>query len=475
MADITVDPSEVHSIEVDPSQVSAVQEEPHGFLQSAQHAIANWWDQVNPVKNAQGLAETVAHPLDAIKAYGAANSELAHKAQESFKKGDYSEGLRHSLSYLLNGLPGVGTTLDEAGTKTGTGDISGGVGETAGLATNILAPELVKGASAAIPVSAKGAAKAAVQKTAERIYQSALKPSPAAGAEAGAEMSKTALTHAIPVSEAGIEKLSGLIDNLNQKIADKIKAGAAAGAAIDPNAVATRLNDTRSRFANQVNPNADLAAIESTGQEFLQNAGAKPAQAAVPPQPTGVLNAQGQPVMTAGTPATPATPAPPMAVDAAQSMKQGTYSQLRKKYGELSSAQIEAEKALARGIKEELQNVFPEIQGLNAEESKLLQLQPALDRAVARVANHDIIGLGAPVAAAGGAVTAGGPGAAVGFFVKKILDDPQMKSKLAIAIMKGSQTTARPLRFSAAMARVSAIAQSMQGNASPELSPAPAQ
>jgi hypothetical protein len=57
----------------------------------------------------------------------------------------------------------------------------------------------------------------------------------------------------------------------------------------------------------------------------------------------------------------------------AQALKTGTYRQLKSKsYGEMKSATIESQKALTRGIKEELANQFPEIAKLNAKEGELL-------------------------------------------------------------------------------------------------------
>lgn len=422
------------------------------WLDSAVDYGKELWAQINPVTAAQGIGNAVMHPIDTAHQVLQNQADLAGKSAESFKNGDYVSGMRHALNYVI---PLLGPQIDEAGDKTANGKVAAGLGQATGIGLNLAAPEL---AAKAAPVVAKLAPK--VQGAAERMYQSALKPPVTAGAEASRELSQTGLANALPVTEAGAAKLQGLIDDLNKKVAAKIQSKP--GAAISPARVAARADETAQQFGNQVNPTRDLKTIENSQQEFLKTAGATPGSPAVAPQPTGVLNAQGNPVMTQGTPATPAVPAPPMAADKAQAIKQGTYAQLSKKYGELSSAQVESEKALARGIKEELETVFPEIKGLNAEESKLLNLQPALERAVSRVANHDLLGLGAPVTAGAGAVAAGAPGAAVGFLLKKVLDDPGMKSKLAITMMKASKTSASPLKLSTAMARVNAFAQALR-------------
>ena len=133
-------------------------------------------------------------------------------------------------------------------------------------------------------------------------------------------------------------------------------------------------------------------------------------------------------------------------VQQAQEMKQGTYQQLRNSYGQLSSATVESQKALARGLKEELQQQFPQIQNLNAQEGKLIDLDSALDRAVTRISNHQLMGIGSPLAAAGaGAATGSPPMALASGVFKAILDDPVVKSKLAIAQNRGSKERLRCL------------------------------
>src|SRR5262249_8299174 len=156
--------------------------------------------------------------------------------------------------------------------------------------------------------------------------------------------------------------------------------------------------------------------------------------------------------MSPGTPAQPPTPAPAMGAAKAQAMKQGTYRVLKGKFGEQGSASVEAQKSLARGLKEEIAIQFPEIDGLNAQESKLLGLQPVLERAVNRIGNHQAVGIGTPVAgAAAKAVTGNGYVAGAISTLKAVLDNPMVKSRLAIAISKGAS-----IPYAQASARVAA-------------------
>lgn len=349
---------------------------------------------VHPVDTAVGLYDTVAHPIDTAKGIAAG------------VKNDYQQG----------GVPLAAENL--AGQALGA--YEGG---------RIAAP-VAKAAMDAIPLAAGRVALHG--KTPEAAYESAMKPSTTLSAPDRAAIVQTGLQNEIPVSPAGVEKLSDLIDDLNQKIKDTI--GADPNRPIDPNAVATRADLAKAKFAQQVNAQPDLDAIEASKQQFLSEQGAMPATAK-----------------------SPAQLAPPMGAEDAQAMKQGTYRVLAGKYGEQGSATVEAQKALARGLKEEIAAQFPEISKLNASESRLLDLQPVLERAVNRISNHQIIGIGTPVAGAAATAVTGSTGIGkVAMVAKAVLDNPNVKSRLAIAVSKGAK-----IPYALALARVQAYAASL--------------
>jgi hypothetical protein len=82
-------------------------------------------------------------------------------------------------------------------------------------------------------------------------------------------------------------------------------------------------------------------------------------------------------------------------VKLAQELKQGTYKALKDKaYGELKSADIEAQKALAFGLKEEIAKAIPEVQPLNTRESAMLNALSLTERRVLMDANKNPVGLG---------------------------------------------------------------------------------
>jgi hypothetical protein len=242
-----------------------------------------------------------------------------------------------------------------------------------------------------------------------RLYESALKPSLAAkNIPRVAEQVATGLRESIPVSEKGAQKLSGLIDGLNVQISKEISN--AKGAAVSPIKISQRTDQLAAKFSAQVNPADDLAAIAKAKAEFLDQ--------------FAIRDPQGNILGYRKIPASQA-----------QAMKVGTYQQIRNSYGKLSTATVEAQKALARGIKEELAKAIPELAELNERESKLLGLDKQLQRAVARISNHQIFGIGTPIAAAGaGAVTGSPPIALATAVIRSVLDNPAMKSKLAISL-----------------------------------------
>ena len=156
--------------------------------------------------------------------------------------------------------------------------------------------------------------------------------------------------------EAMKEKIAQLGDEIKQVIADS-------PATVNKNAVANRLNTALSKFSQQVNPQSDLKAIESAWTEFLNHP------------------------LLAGNSEIP--------VQVAQALKQGTYQQLGDKpYGELSGAATEAQKQLARGLKEEISAAVPAVAPLNKAQGELLNAKDIAERRALMEGNKNPIGLG---------------------------------------------------------------------------------
>jgi hypothetical protein len=220
----------------------------------------------------------------------------------------------------------------------------------------------------ALPVvaGASGAVGDAISRKMEgasqRLMQSAIKPTIKQLKSGDAETAvNTLLERGINPNEAGVNKLRALIDDLDNQIGARI---AGSTATVDKGAVMNRLAQTEQAFKNQVSPTADLAAIRGVGDDFMSH---------------------------------PAFPLPQtqIPVQAAQDLKRGTYQVLSKKYGQMGGAETEAQKALARGLKEEVANAVPGVQGINAEMSKLITTLDVTERRALMELNKNPMGLAA--------------------------------------------------------------------------------
>ncbi len=335
----------------------------------------------------QSGAKSLLHPIDTAKSMFYGGPEQSW--EKAFNAPSLSEKIGHGLAAISGPIGGIAEGIGE---QAGRGDIAGAAG-TATAAFGL--PELMKGAPRAgrlVNDMARG--------TAERLYESALKPGPRSNPlDKVRRMVGTGLDEGIRVSEGGVKKLHSLQDEINAKVGSTITNNAAP---INKFAVTRRLNEPARQFSQQVNPEADLAALSDTGNEFLRN------------QPTDISP-----------------------VDA-QALKQGTYKQLKNRsYGELKNASVEGQKALARGLKEEIEARFPNVKGLNARNSNLFNLQKELETAVNRSANHNIMGLTGPIVGAGvEAATGSLPAAIAAGVLKQTLGRPVVKSGLAIALAR---------------------------------------
>jgi hypothetical protein len=193
------------------------------------------------------------------------------------------------------------------------------------------------------------------------LMNSALKPSAKQHATGQAKAAvETMLKQGYNPSKGGVEQMQAEIARLNDEIAKSI---GGSQATIEKQKVVARLQDLLNKFQMQVNPAADVNAIRAAGDEFMAH---------------------------------PMAPGSQIPVQLAQQMKQGTYKALgAKSYGEQKGAATEAQKAIARGLKEEIAAAVPEVQAMNALESELLNARKIAGHRVAMDANKNPLGLGA--------------------------------------------------------------------------------
>lgn len=199
-----------------------------------------------------------------------------------------------------------------------------------------------------------------VKPIARKLMQSAIKPTIKQLEKGQAQTAiDTLLKYGISPTEKGVEKLRGIVDDLNSQISDKI---ASSNAVVNKSDVLNYLNDPAKRFANQVSPTSDLNSIVGVAQDFINH---------------------------------PGFPGKVIPVQAAQALKQGTYKALKGKYGEVGSAATEAQKALARGLKDQIGKAVPDVVPLNAEEQALLDTLKVSERRALMEVNKNPVGLAA--------------------------------------------------------------------------------
>ena len=204
--------------------------------------------------------------------------------------------------------------------------------------------------------------KTVTQTIPERLMQSALKPTQKQLQTGKASTAvKTMLEEGINPTQVGVKKLESKIEDINKQVVNKI--GSSTGT-VSKTDVLKYLDDIEANKLKQVNPSDDISAINKVRQEFM---------------------AYNQPIIKTTSQTIP--------VQLAQELKQGTYKALKNKYGQLGSTEVEAQKALARGLKEKVGEAVPEIMGLNKKEAQLIDTLDVVERRALMELNKNPMGL----------------------------------------------------------------------------------
>lgn len=234
-------------------------------------------------------------------------------------------------------------------------------------------------------------AKPAIEAGAKSLMQSALKPTlKDLSSGKAARAVETMLEEGLNPTNAGNAELRRKIAELKREVSEVIQNSPAT---VNKQAVGQELQGTLDKFSKQVSARSDLDAIRKTWDDFVNH---------------------------------PLLKGDDIPVQLAQEMKQGTYKVLEKKYGQQGTAEVEAQKAIARGLRKEIEKEVPEVIGLNARESKLIDTLKVSERRALMDLNKNPMGL---------TLLAENPAAALGFMADK---SALFKSLLA-RMMYGSQ------------------------------------
>jgi len=199
-----------------------------------------------------------------------------------------------------------------------------------------------------------------MRSNAENLMQRALKPTiNELKSGKAATAIDTMLSENIPLSKSGVAKIRNQINELNNQIKETVKNS---DANVRVSSILPYVQEKLETFKKQVNPDADVKAIQQAWRDFKDHPLLQDKAGQIP-------------------------------VPLAQELKQGTYKQLNKKYGEMSTASNEAQKAIALGLKEGIAKNAPEVVEFNKQESRLLRTLPILERRVLMDANKNPMGL----------------------------------------------------------------------------------
>lgn len=254
-----------------------------------------------------------------------------------------------------------GSALANTALRTAGGAINGGL--SAGLVnpdeakTGAVIGGLIPGV-VQLAAKAGNAISGGLDSGAKSMMQSALKPTPKQLKTGDADIAiQTLLDNGINATKGGVSKIRTMIDDLNNQISDKI---ANSTATVSKQKTLDALANVKTDFASQVSPTADLNAIDNVAADFANH---------------------------------PGIPTDAIPVQQAQQLKQGTYSVIAKKYGQMGSADTEAQKALAWGLKEQIASAVPDVGGLNTQESRLIKTLGVTERRAMMDLNKNPMGL----------------------------------------------------------------------------------
>lgn len=297
------------------------------------------------------------------------------------------EAVAKALSEV--GVGATGGFAFEAGEK-----LQAGEAPTPGATTAV---------GAALPLGLKLTAKAIQglnpREFAERLFQSASKVGTTLKPEKRSRIINAALDEGIVPTKAGLAKTQRLITKYTNQVDDVIDAGKATReGTISTDDILKRLDDVREDFEASIL--SDTSLIDDLADSFRAKFGDR------------------------------------LTVQRAQEAKRALHRDLKKAFGERKGIEIEGAKNIARGIREELETVFPEIASLNQKSKALIELNKELERAVGRISNRNIFGLTTKIFTAAG-VSKEAPGIALLIALSEsILGNPRVKSRLAIVLSK---------------------------------------
>lgn len=287
--------------------------------------------------------------ITTLKASGYDTAELEKQYTSSLIQQTKDKGWGSGLSDLANT---VGDRVTEHAVKRGTRP---GLAAALGFTTNVLTQALP------IAMTSASSGQSLLGSPAKKLMQSAVKPSSTLPAKKVSEAMGTMLKEGIYPTQSGMQKATRIAGGLDDAVDDIL---ARSPANVSVARIGSRLREPFEAAKTQVNPKADMAAVRSAWDEFV-----------------------GSPLIKGKT---------EIPVKTAHEIKKGTYAALGKKsFNEVGSASTEAQKALARGAREEVAAAAPEVKEFLKRQADLMNVKEVAGTRALIEANKNPLGLAA--------------------------------------------------------------------------------
>jgi len=282
--------------------------------------------------------------------------------------------------------------------------------------------------------------------TSSRLYQSALKPTGTNEAKALGTV-RIGIKEKIPLGEKAADVVRGRINQLNDTVERTIQNSPAN---ISPrqyvNNVEQKLNVLRSRWQQDPTHGREFVAqIDEMERQFLLQHGNPKAMLQRTQKGMVVIHPEDMTLRELRL------AVDPISTGDAQAIKKQAYETIRTARstawdpGQHPGLNIRVQKEISKALKEELENVYPQIKSLNAREGALIGLEDQLQRFAKREMNRQVTSM--TLFGAGGYAIGehtvpggGGPGVMAGLIVRRMLENPAIKSRLAIALDAASKS-----------------------------------
>lgn len=401
---------------------AAKQQEASKFQFSGKEAIKNLPGSI--VEEGKNVIGAITQPIQTLKGIGNLALGIAEKATDGVQSHEkYADALS---DYYANKYGSKDAFLQELQNNPASilSDISmfvtGGASGAAKVASLSkvgakAAPALEKVAQVGTAIdplnlaantTMYGASKVIPKTVAPMMYESAAKWGTTLSPADRASITETALKNQIPLDYSGLGKVQSKLTDLGDKMDNLITNATDQNIKIPATKVLESLKDVKKKSGGfKIEAAQDIKEINDIEKQFKTYLKQNKITSVTPQQ--------------------------------LQDFKSDAYKRID--FGRAptkpSIAKEDAYRAMADVAKTSLEGFMPELKAINAQYGSLKELQPNLQKAVGRIENRDLMGLGATAKTGAGGALGGIPGAVIGFG-QSLLDNPKIKGKAALELYK---------------------------------------